>query len=75
MYNSIPRGKNEGIIEALVHGNKGENSRCVYQASCESEFRALQIKNWCDPDGDPSKERVMCSSIARDIGCMSVTYW
>ena len=37
------------------------------------KFEYFQRKTWCDLDRDPSKEGVMCSSIARETGCLSVT--
>ena len=61
--------------EYLVHGNRQEDSLCVYKSSSQSDVQVLHRKNWCDLNRDPSKEGVMCSSIAREIGFLSVNSW
>ena len=61
--------------EAPVRGNRRADNRCVDQASRQSEVRVLQRKTWCDPKRDLSKEGVMCSSISKETGYLSVTSW
>ena len=56
--------------EALVRANRRADSRCVEQASIQSEVQVLQRETWCDLERSPYKEGVMSSSMVRDIGCL-----